>query len=67
MCPIGSKSPYERAGAMKFFKMKKDKSTFSYFLNDKNQGMLKDVLSYYFPDTKFYTEFVIAGSGLFTK
>ena len=29
--------------------------------------MLKDVLSYYFPDTKFYTEFVIAGSGLFTK
>lgn len=62
--PIGNKSPYERAGAMEFFKNVKDKSTFSCFLDDTNQDALKDVMCYYFPDAKFYTDFGIAGSGL---
>jgi hypothetical protein len=62
--PIGTQSPYERAGAMEFFINEKNRANFSCFLDDINQGVLKDVMSYYFPYAKFYSEFGIAGSGL---
>lgn len=62
--PIGSVSPYERAGAFEFFKSELSRPSFSCFLDDTNQGRLRDVMASYLPEARFYAEFGIAGSGV---
>ncbi len=62
--PIGSQSPYERAGAFEFFKSELSRKSFSCFLDDTNQGPLKHVMAAYLPNATFYGEFGMAGAGV---
>ncbi len=61
--PIGSGSPYERAGAFEFFKQEFPRKNFSCYLDDTNQAALKEVMLHYFPEAKLYPDFGIAGLG----
>ncbi len=61
--PIGSSSPYQRAGAFEFFHNELKRSNFSCYLDDTGQGPLKEIMKHYFTDARFYPDFSIAGLG----
>lgn len=73
--PIGNGSVYERAGAFEFYKSELGRKNFSCYLDDIDHGPLREIMSHYFPDARFYPTFSIAGLGhayeaepiLFTK
>lgn len=59
--PIGNSSPYERAGALEFFKQEISRSNFSCYMDDTNHPALKEIMQHYFPNARFYPNFSIAG------
>jgi len=61
--PIGTGSPYERAGALEFYKQEFNRSNFSCYMDDTNYPPLKEVMLHYFPKARFYANFSIAGLG----
>lgn len=61
--PIGTGSPYERAGAFEFFKDELSRKNFSCYLDDTNAAALKEIMLHYLPSAKIYPDFSIAVHG----
>lgn len=61
--PIGNSNPYERAGAFEFYRNELKRANFSCYMDDSNDLPLREVMSFHYPDARFYPNFSIAGAG----